>query len=136
LKLWNIECFKHIAALLGTLVEVDEATMALDELEYARFKVGVSMGCEAKVTSYMRINEVLYQILVEEECTVPEHKLCQCHWGETSDGADSEVDSMASQVSARSGNGAFEDTRKIEEEEQTVEMSNANSPCVQRSPAI
>ncbi|ESW22039.1 hypothetical protein PHAVU_005G121500 [Phaseolus vulgaris] len=61
LKLWNTECFKHIVALLGTLVEVDEATMTLDELEYARFKVRVSVGCEAKITSYMRINEVLYQ---------------------------------------------------------------------------
>ncbi|KAK8472198.1 hypothetical protein PHAVU_002G142300, partial [Phaseolus vulgaris] len=76
LKLWNTDCFKHIAALLGTLIEVDEATMALEELEYARFKIRVSVGCEAKITSYMKINEVLYQVSVEEECTVPDYKLC------------------------------------------------------------
>ena len=131
LKLWNTECFKHIAALLGTLVEVDEATMTLDELEYARFKVRVSVGCEAKITSYMRINEVLYQISVEEECTVPEYNLCQCHGGEISDGDDSEVDSMASHASGRSENGAFEDARKIEEEEKTVETSKTKSPLEQ-----
>jgi len=117
LKLWNTECFKHIVALLGTLVEVDEATMTLDELEYARFKVRVLVSCEAKITSYMRINEVLYQISVEEECIVPEYNLCQCHGGETSDGDDSEVDSMESHASGRSENGVFEDTRKIEAEE-------------------
>ena len=58
LKLWNFDCFKHIAALLGTLVEIDEATLALEELEYARFKMRVPVGCEAKITSYMKINEV------------------------------------------------------------------------------
>nr|XP_007139935.1 hypothetical protein PHAVU_008G071100g [Phaseolus vulgaris]ESW11929.1 hypothetical protein PHAVU_008G071100g [Phaseolus vulgaris] len=115
----NKECVQHIAALLGTLVEVDEATLYLDELEYARFKVRVSVGCEAKITSYMRINEVLYQVSVEEECTVPDYNLCQCHWGGKSDGVDSEVDSMASHASGCSKNGAFEDASKIEEEEET-----------------
>ena len=76
LKLWNTDCFKHIAALMGTLVEVDEATLDLEELEYARFKIRVSVGCEAKITSYMKINEVLYQVSVEEECTTPNYKLC------------------------------------------------------------
>ncbi|ESW33659.1 hypothetical protein PHAVU_001G088300, partial [Phaseolus vulgaris] len=71
LKLWNTDSFKHIAALMGTLIEVDKATMALEELEYARFKIRVSVGCEAKLTNYMRINENLYQISVEEECTIP-----------------------------------------------------------------
>ena len=131
MKLWNTECFKHIAALLGTLVEVDEATMSLDELEYARFKVRVTVGCEAKITSYMRINEVLYQVSMEEECTVPEYNLCQCHWGGKSDGADSEADSMTSHASGCSENGAFEDARKIEEEEKTVEMSKTKPPLEQ-----
>jgi len=79
LKLWNYDCFKHITALLGTLIEVDEATLALEEMEYARFRIRVSVGCEAKITSYMKINNVLYQVSVEEERTVPNYKLCQCH---------------------------------------------------------
>ena len=76
LKLWNYDCFKHITALLGTLVEIDEATLALEEMEYARFIIRVSVGCEAKITSYMKINEVLYQVSVVEECTIPDYKLC------------------------------------------------------------
>jgi len=105
--------------------------MTLDEIKYARFKVRVLVGCEAKITNYMRINEELYKILVEEEFTIPEHKLCQCHWGETFDGAETDDDSIASHASVRSGNGAFEDARKFVEEELMVEMSNAPSPFVQ-----
>jgi len=48
LKLRNTDCFKHIAALMGTLIEVDKATLELEELKYARFKIRVFVGCEAK----------------------------------------------------------------------------------------
>jgi len=108
---------------MGTLVEVDKATLALEELKYARFKINVSVGCEANLTNYMRINENLYQISVEEECTVPEHKLCQCHWGETSEGIESEADSLASHASVKSGSCDFE--------EQTVEMSSEQPSSTQ-----
>ncbi|KAL9315871.1 hypothetical protein ACSQ67_016872 [Phaseolus vulgaris] len=43
-KLWNSDRFKHIVALSGTLVEIDEATLALEELEYARFKIEFRWG--------------------------------------------------------------------------------------------
>ena len=94
LKLWNSDCFKHIAALLGSLVEVDEVTSTLEKLEYARFKIRVPVGCEAKLTRYMKINDVLYQVSEEEECTVPDYKLCQCQWDEESASVDTEVESI------------------------------------------
>jgi len=119
LKLWNVDFFKHVAALLGTLVEVDEATLAL-ELEYARFKIRVSVGCEAKLTSYMRINEVLYQVSVEEECNIPDYKLCQCQWDDETGSADTEAESIGSQASAQSGCREFEES-KVEEEDSSVE---------------
>jgi len=72
------------AALLGTLVEVDEATLALDELEFARLRIRVTVGCEAKLTLYMKINETMYEIYLMEGYTVPEHKLCQCQWDDHS----------------------------------------------------
>ena len=73
------------------------------------------MGCEAKLTNYMRINENLYQISVEEECTIPELKLCQCQWGENSEGIETEAESVASLASAQSG------SRDVDEP--TVEMT-------------
>lgn len=80
LKLWNADCFGKIAALLGNLVEVDKATLELEELEYARFRIRVPVGCEAKMSSYFKINGILYQVSLVEECTIPEHHLCQGHW--------------------------------------------------------
>ncbi|ESW30479.1 hypothetical protein PHAVU_002G156300 [Phaseolus vulgaris] len=131
LKLWNYDCFKHIAALLGTLVEIDEATLALEEMEYARFRIRVSVGCEAKITSYMNINDVLYQVSVEEEYIVPDYKLCQCHWSEESDGLETEVDSIASNDSVRSGSRDFEEVRKVDEEISKVDASLALPPTAQ-----
>ncbi|ESW34547.1 hypothetical protein PHAVU_001G161800 [Phaseolus vulgaris] len=131
LKLWNTDCFKHIAALLGTLIEVDEATMALEELEYARFKIRVSVGCEAKITSYMKINEVLYQVSVEEECTIPDYKLCQCHWSEESVSMETEVDSIASNASVRSGSRDFEYGRKVVEENLLAKICEEQPPSTQ-----
>ena len=131
LKLWNTDCFKHIAVLLGTLIEVDEATMALEELEYARFKIRVSVGCEAKITSYMKINEVLYQVSVEEECTIPDYKLCQCHWSEESVSMETEVDSIASNASVRSGSRDFEYGRKVVEENLLAKICEEQPPSTQ-----
>jgi len=131
LKLWNTNCFKHIAVLLGILIEVDEASLALEELEYARFKIRVSVGCEAKITSYMKINEVLYQVSVEEECTVPDYKLCQCQWSEESESMETEANSFASNASVRSGSRDFEEGRKVVEEKSMAVMGNAQSLSVQ-----
>jgi len=131
LELWNYDCFKHIAALLGTLVEIDEATLALEEMEYARFRIRVSVGCEAKITSYMNINDVLYQVSVEEEYTVPDYKLCQCHWSEEFEDLETEVDSIESNDSVRSGSKDFEEVRKVAEETSMVDASKALPPTVQ-----
>ena len=131
LKLWNYDCFKHIAALLGTLIEVDEETLALEELEYARFRIRVTVGCEAKITSYMKINEVLYQVSVEEECTIPYYKLFQCHWNEDSKGFEIEADSITSNASVRSGSRDFEEGSKVVEEKSMAEVSMEPPPAVQ-----
>ncbi|KAK7357685.1 hypothetical protein VNO80_16980 [Phaseolus coccineus] len=39
LQLWSRQCFKCIRALVGKMVEVDQATLAREVLEYARFRV-------------------------------------------------------------------------------------------------
>ncbi|KAK6645947.1 hypothetical protein PHAVU_L001950, partial [Phaseolus vulgaris] len=121
LKLWNYDCFKHIAALMGTLIEVDEATLALEELEYGRFRVRITVGCEAKINSYMKINDVLYQVSVVEECTIPDYKLC----------FETEVDSISSNASVRSGNRDFEVARTAVEEKSTTDVSMAPPLAVQ-----
>ncbi|ESW04590.1 hypothetical protein PHAVU_011G108300 [Phaseolus vulgaris] len=116
LKLWNYDCFKHRAALLGTLVEIDEATLALEEMEYARFRIRVSVGCEAKTTSYMNINDVLYQVSVEEEYTVQIINF---------------VNAIGAKNPMVSELRDFEEVRKVDEEISKVDASLALPPTAQ-----
>ena len=80
---------------------------------------------------YMKINEVLYQVSVEEECTISDYKLCQCHWNEDSEGFETEADSIASNASVRSGSRDFEEASKVVEEKSTAEVSMAPPLAVQ-----
>jgi len=50
LTLWSNECFKHIGALVGTLVKVDEGTVSKEVLEYARLPIRIPLGEEARPT--------------------------------------------------------------------------------------
>jgi len=68
----------------------------------------------------MRINEVLYQVSVEEECIIPDYKLCQCQWDDETGSVDTEAESIGSQASVRSVCREFEES-KVEEEDSSVE---------------
>jgi len=57
---------------------------------------------------------------VEEECNIPDYKLCQCQWDDETVSADTEAESIGSQVSIRSGCREFEES-KVEEEDSSVE---------------
>jgi len=105
LILWNVDCFGKNAALLGNLVEVDKATQELEELEYARFMIRVHVGCEVKLSSYFKINRILYQVFLVEECTVSKHHLYQGHWDGKSVEQFSYIESQASFVSGECGIG-------------------------------
>jgi len=45
--LWNRKCFEKIGALVGTLMEIDEATLALERLEYSRLCIKLPVDSEA-----------------------------------------------------------------------------------------
>nr|XP_007132880.1 hypothetical protein PHAVU_011G132600g [Phaseolus vulgaris]ESW04874.1 hypothetical protein PHAVU_011G132600g [Phaseolus vulgaris] len=68
----------------------------------------------------MRINDVLYQVSVEEECIIPDYKLCQCQWDDETGSVDTEAESIGSQASDRSVCREFEES-KVEEEDSSVE---------------
>ena len=48
LKFWNKQCFEQVATLVGSLVEVEIATLEQEVLEYARLKVRVPLVGEAR----------------------------------------------------------------------------------------
>jgi len=44
LQLWSNQCFESIRALVGKVVEVDQATLAREVLEYVRFRDRIPAG--------------------------------------------------------------------------------------------
>ncbi|KAK7332016.1 hypothetical protein VNO80_28762 [Phaseolus coccineus] len=75
LELWSRQCFECIGALVGKMVEVDQATFAKEVLEYARFRVCVLAGGLVKVTKEVSINRIPCLVSLEEEAGFPEYTL-------------------------------------------------------------
>ena len=49
LALWSYQCFETIGSLVGSLVEIDEATITREVVEFARLRVRISIGSVAKL---------------------------------------------------------------------------------------
>jgi len=64
LKLWSGQCLESIVAMVGTLIEVDEATLEKNELEYTRVYIRLLVAWEARWVKYMRINDIMCQISI------------------------------------------------------------------------
>jgi len=67
LNLWTMDCFSHIANNVGTLLEVDEATLEWERLEYARLKVRIQVSDKADLSKRMKINDMVYLVTFIEE---------------------------------------------------------------------
>ena len=73
--LWNRECISKVVGEVATVVELDEATLSWDCLEYARCQVRLLKSCKAEFTKEFRINGRMYNITVVEEA---EKSCCKC----------------------------------------------------------
>jgi len=89
LSLWSNQYFERIGALVGTLVEVDEVTITREVLEYARLRIRILVGEEARSVKSVRINDTLCQVSFEEEICFLDHLresfLKECHTGNEDD---------------------------------------------------
>jgi len=72
LTLWTVDCFRKVLGNTGTLVDVDEATLNWEQLEYARLKVCSEVASKVHVCQEMWINDSVYQVSVEEESSFVE----------------------------------------------------------------
>jgi len=82
LHLWTVDCFKKILWTVGTLVDVDEATLNWEQVEYARLKVRLAMASKVQICEEIMINGTLYQISVEEEFTYEDSENLKCWFKE------------------------------------------------------
>jgi len=80
LPLWSKECFSKIVGEVETLVDVDEATLAWECLEYARLWVRLLQSSKAEMSKGFRINGVVYNINIVEEVVTNggEDPVCKC----------------------------------------------------------
>jgi len=67
LFLWTVDCFRKVLDTVGTLVDVDEATLNWECVEFARLKVRLAVASKVQICEEIWINDRVYQIYVEEE---------------------------------------------------------------------
>ena len=65
--LWSKECLSKVVGEVATVVEVDEATLSWECLEYARCYVRLLRSCKAELSKVYQINGSLYNITIVEE---------------------------------------------------------------------
>ncbi|KAK7354190.1 hypothetical protein VNO80_19649 [Phaseolus coccineus] len=99
IRSFNMQAIKEsfmLGALVGTFIEVDEACVAKDVLEYVRLCVSIPLGGEAKLDKQIRINNTLCQISIEEESPISDslQRCMHCYW-DVENREESEVDSEA-----------------------------------------
>jgi len=80
LPLWSKECFSKIVGEVATLVEVDEATLAWECLEYARLRVRLLQSSKAEMSKKFQINGAVVNINIVEEVVTygGEGPVCKC----------------------------------------------------------
>ncbi|KAK7372428.1 hypothetical protein VNO80_05806 [Phaseolus coccineus] len=67
LQLWNSQCFDSIGALVGEVVEIDDAMLKKEVLEFARFRVKLPMDSSVCSTKEICINSIPCRVTFEEE---------------------------------------------------------------------
>jgi len=72
LNLWTVDCFREILGNVGTIVELDDDTLNCDRVEYARFKVRVTVACKVQVCQDFWINDRVYQVSLEDASSLVE----------------------------------------------------------------
>ncbi|KAL9315716.1 hypothetical protein ACSQ67_016717 [Phaseolus vulgaris] len=76
------ECLGSIVAMGRTLINVDETTLEMNELDYERVYIRLPVAREARWVNYMKINGIECQIAIEEEPLIPEQLTVSIVFGE------------------------------------------------------
>lgn len=77
LSVWNKVCFNKVVDHIATLIGVDEATLAWENIEYARLKIRIPLGDSALLNHNMLISGQIYAMGVEEDMLFNANNECQ-----------------------------------------------------------
>ncbi|ESW15862.1 hypothetical protein PHAVU_007G108700, partial [Phaseolus vulgaris] len=67
LALWSNQCFESVGSLVGALVEVDNATVTREVVEFARLRVRIPVGSDTRMVKQVQINGTFCNVSFEEE---------------------------------------------------------------------
>jgi len=67
ITLWNRECFARVVGDLATMIDIDDATLMWENLEFARLKVRIENNRFIRVARKYRINDQNISVFIEEE---------------------------------------------------------------------
>jgi len=83
--LWNKECFEKVLGEEASLVSIDMGTLTWEILEYARLQVRTIQNRKCTWMKTMKINESMYNIVMEEETPTGHGDICKCITLDSSD---------------------------------------------------
>ena len=75
LQFWCYQCFINLGVYVGEVIQIDEATLKKETLEFARFRVKVSAASLVSLMKDFLINGLPCKVWFEEEVSVPDWKL-------------------------------------------------------------
>jgi len=67
ITLWNRDCFARVVGDIATLIDIDDATLMWENLEFARLKVRIENNRFIRVARKFRINDQNISVYIEEE---------------------------------------------------------------------
>ena len=83
LALWSNQCFESVGSLVGALVEVDNATVTREVVEFARLRVRIPVGSDTRMVKQVQINGTFCNVSFEQESEVSlaMQRLLDHQWG-------------------------------------------------------
>jgi len=89
ISLWNKDCFEKVVGEEASLVSIDVATLTWENLEFARLQVRTFQNRNFRWMKNMRINDLTYNTVMEEESPSVYGGTCKCNLFDSSDSVSS-----------------------------------------------
>jgi len=85
---WSNQCFELVGSLVGTFIEVYEATTSWEVLEFSRLRIRMLLRALTNLIKVVSINDVLCKMFFEEESYAKVTQVGCSHgrWGGASEG--------------------------------------------------
>ena len=78
ISLWNEDCLRKIASTNGMFISIDQNATSRINLEYVRVQMRTTIGHKIDFIQEVRINGIIYHVVIREEVNQESPCLCRC----------------------------------------------------------